>query len=97
MNTGPGPLGHFDLNLNGLDLNFIAGLAVYNLVVVQVKCKIPVDNGLIQFEYKDNHPLIWVAFLGDKNKNFFKPDYSLPLSSAWNFVKYQSADKFHKV
>ena len=96
MNTGPDPSGHSDLNLNGLDLNFIAGLAVYNLVVVQVKCKIPVDNGLIQFEYKDNHPLIWVAFLGDKNKNFFKPDYSLPLSSAWNFVKYQSADKFHK-
>ena len=87
MNTGPGPLGHFDLNLNGLDLNFIAGLAVYNLVVVQVKCKIHVDNGLIQFEYKDNHPLIWVAFLGDKNKNF----------QTWLFPSVEFSLEFCKV
>ena len=84
MNTGPdlsGPFGHVDL-----DLNFIAGSGMYNLEVVQIKCEMLVDNGSIQFEFKDNQ-LIWVVFLDDKNKKFPNLDLFSSVELSFEFCK----------
>ena len=53
MNTGPDPSGPFGRRPRPQFYRWM-----YNIEVVQIKCEMLVDNGSIQFEFKDSHQLI---------------------------------------